>query len=315
MPDDPTPAWFTDALAAPVRTGEVEVDGVAIHYRAWGDAAGSSAGGTSVGTARGLVLVHGGGAHSRWWDHVAPLLVQGRRRVVALDLSGHGDSGRAGEYRLDRWADEVLAVARHAGAGGAPVVIGHSMGGFVALTAALRHGHELTGVMAIDSPVRERSPEEIAARQQRAFGPMRVYPDRETALRHFRTVPEQGGDLPYVVEHVAGNSVREVAGGWSWKFDRGIFAGIGLTPGQLGRVACRVALFRAEYGLVPADMGEMVVDLMGRVAPLVEIPGAAHHVMVDQPLALVTGLRTMLADWEYSTPQGPSASSGGPAPS
>ncbi|MBW0104978.1 alpha/beta fold hydrolase [Pseudonocardia sp. KRD291] len=318
MPDAPTPAWFTDALAVPVATGEVDVDGVAIRYRAWGEPG-----------HQGLVLVHGGGAHSRWWDHVAPLLVQGRRRVVALDLSGHGDSGRAGAYRLDRWADEVLAVARHSGAGPgscrsgeAPVVVGHSMGGFVALTAALRHGHELTGVMAIDSPVRDRSPEELAARQQRAFGPMRVYPDRQTALAHFRTVPEQEGDLPYVVEHVAGHSVTEVAGGWSWKFDRGIFAGLGLTPGELGRVDCRVALFRAEHGLVPADMGEMIVDLMGRVAPLVEIPGAAHHVMVDQPLALVTGLRTMLADWEHSVPQAPpaspaasSASSGGRRPS
>lgn len=296
MPDAATPAWFTDALAAPVCTAEVTVAGVPIRYRAWGE----------PGT-EGLVLVHGGGAHSRWWDHVAPLLVQGRRRVVALDLSGHGDSGRAPEYRLDRWADEVVAVARDAGVGDRPVVVGHSMGGFVALAAALRHGHELAGVMAVDSPVRERSPEELAARQQRAFGPMRVYPDRETALAHFRTVPEQDGDLPYVLAHLAGHSVCEVPGGWSWKFDRGIFAGLGLTPGELGRVACRVALFRAEYGLVSPDMGEMVVDLMGRVAPLVEIPGAAHHVMVDQPLALVTGLRTMLADWEHSTPQVPSA--------
>ena len=49
-------------------------------------------------------------------------------------------------------------------------------------------------------------------------------------------------------------------------------------------------------------MGEMVVDRMGRAAPVVEIPGAEHHVMVDQPLALVTALRTLLADWEHSVP-------------
>lgn len=294
MTPAPTPAWFADALAATVATGEVEVDGVPIRYRAWGERGD-----------QGLVLVHGGAAHARWWDHVAPLLVQGRRRVVALDLSGHGDSGRAEEYRLDRWADEVVAAARHAGAGDAPVVIGHSMGGFVALAAALRHGDALTGVMAIDSPVRERSPEELAARQQRAFGPIKVYPDRDTALARFRTVPEQQGDLPYVLSHIAEHSVREVSDGWSWKFDRRIFGGLGLTPGDLGRVRCRVALFRAEHGLVPADMGQMIVDRMGRVAPLVEIPGAAHHVMIDQPLALVTGLRSILADWDHSTPRQP----------
>ena len=293
---DSRPAWFRDALATPAETGGTTVAGISIRYRAWGEPG-----------APGLLLAHGGGAHSRWWDHVAPLLVQGRRRVVALDLSGHGDSGRAAEYRLEHWADEIVGVAEVAGTAPMPVVIGHSMGGFVALTAARRHGAALTGVMAIDSPVRERSPEEVAARRRHAFGPARVYPDRASALEHFRTVPEQEGDLPYVLEHIAAHSIREVPGGWSWKFDPGIFAGIGLTPGELGRVACRVALFRAQYGLVPADMGEMVVDRMGRVAPLVEIPGAAHHVMIDQPLALVTGLRAMLADWEYSTPHPPPA--------
>ncbi len=44
-----TPQWFREALAAPVETGEVDVDGAAIRFRAWG-AAGQP----------GLVLVHGG---------------------------------------------------------------------------------------------------------------------------------------------------------------------------------------------------------------------------------------------------------------
>ena len=43
-------------------------------------------------------------------------------------------------------------------------------------------------------------------------------------------------------------------------------------------------------------------DLLGRVAPVIEIPLAGHHVMLDQPLPLVTGIRTLLADWEHSLP-------------
>jgi pimeloyl-ACP methyl ester carboxylesterase len=43
-------------------------------------------------------------------------------------------------------------------------------------------------------------------------------------------------------------------------------------------------------------------EQLGRVAPVVEIPLAGHHVMLDQPLLLVTALRTMLADWEHSVP-------------
>ena len=83
------PAWFSAALAAAVQERMTTVEGTSIAYRAWGDQAD-----------RSIVLVHGGAAHSRWWDHIAPLLARGWR-VVALDLSGHGDSGRRDSYSLD----------------------------------------------------------------------------------------------------------------------------------------------------------------------------------------------------------------------
>ena len=97
------PAWFTEALAAPVSERVASQDGVPVAYRMWGGPSG-----------RGIVLVHGGGAHSRWWDHIAPLLAADRR-VIAIDLSGHGDSGRRESYTIDRWAREVLAVVADAG--------------------------------------------------------------------------------------------------------------------------------------------------------------------------------------------------------
>ncbi|ALE83052.1 alpha/beta fold hydrolase [Pseudonocardia sp. HH130629-09] len=285
------PTWFTDALAEPGEPGRTESDGVEIRFRSWGTPGGP-----------GVLLVHGGAAHLHWWDHIAPLLTEGTRRVVAVDLSGHGDSGRAPSYDLDRWAAELRAVIDAAGLGPRPTLIGHSMGGYVTLTAALRYGEELAGSVAVDSPIRDRSPEELAAREQRAFGPVKVHPDRDALVARFRTIPGQSGDLPYVHRHIAERSMRAVDGGWSWKFDPRIFGGIALTPGDLGRPGCRIALFRAEHGLVPADMGEMAVDRMGRAALVVEIPGAGHHVMIDQPLALVTALRTLLADWEHSVP-------------
>jgi pimeloyl-ACP methyl ester carboxylesterase len=289
------PDWFRAALAVEAEVGEVEVDGVAIRYRAWGPAG------------DGVVLVHGGAAHARWWDHLAPLLVSpGGRRVVAIDLSGHGDSGRRPAYDHPGWAREVLAVAAAAGAGPAPVVIGHSMGGMVALTAAQLFGERLGGVVAVDTPVRVQTPEETAAREKRAFGPLRVYPSKAEAVARFRTVPAQEGELPYVLAHIAEHSLREVEGGWCWKFDPAVFRRSALAPGDLDVPGCRVGLFRAEHGLVPADMGEMIVDRLGRGVPLVEIPTAAHHVMIDQPLALVTGLRALLADWRHSRAERPS---------
>jgi pimeloyl-ACP methyl ester carboxylesterase len=290
------PAWFSAALASTGSLGTVSVAGTAIAYRAWGAA-----------SASGIVLVHGGAAHARWWDHIAPLLATGRR-VAALDLSGHGDSGRRDTYSLDGWADEVMAVAADAGITNPPVIIGHSMGGFVALRAAGLFGAGLEGIVVIDSPVQDVTPEQQAARDSRAFGPLRVYPTREAAISRFHPIPDQP-TLPYVLAHVASTSIRAVDGGWSWKFDPAVFARSTGTPTLLRQLDCRVALFHAEHGIVPPQTTELMYDKLGQLAPVIEIPAAGHHVMLDQPIALVTGIRTLLSDWDHSLPGRPPGSS------
>ena len=287
--DAAPPAWFTAALSAATERAQVSAEGTSIAYRAWGER-----------SAPGIVLVHGGAAHSRWWDHIAPLLAPGRR-VVALDLSGHGDSGRRETYSLDVWAREVLTVAADAGIAGPPTVIGHSMGGFVTLRLASLYGSRIAGAVAIDSPVRDLTPEEQAAREHRAFGPLHIYPTREAAIARFRPIPDQP-TLGYITSHVAETSVRAADGGWTWKFDPRIFGRTQFGAALLTRLDCRVALFRAEYGILSRQMSQVMYDRLGRVAPLIEIPAAGHHVMLDQPIALIAALRTLLSDWDHSRP-------------
>jgi len=281
-----TPQWFRDALAAPVETGSVAVDGVDIRYRAWGESG-----------RPGLVLVHGGAAHSRWWDHVGPQLA-GDRRVVALDLSGHGDSGAREHYSLDQWANEVVAVASASGITGPPVVVGHSMGGIVSYVAAHLHGDRLAGVQIIDSPIRQRTPEEEAARRKAAFGPKKVYPTREEALARFRFVPPQEAAVPCVREHVAETSLMAVEGGWSWKFDPAMFTRSGGDTLAVAQARCPIAYFRSQHGIVSDELMERMRERFGPSTIVAEIPDAGHHAMIDQPLALVTGVRTVLSAWE-----------------
>lgn len=289
--DDTPPAWFTDALTDTPDVGRVDCNGCEINFLTWGPAG-----------APGLVFIHGGAAHAHWWSHLVPHLAD-HYRVAALDLSGHGDSGRRDEYLLHDWADEVLAVAGAADMAPEPVVVGHSMGGFVSIGTAARHGRQLRGIVILDSPVSAPDPEMEAARRGNIFGPLKVYPDVETALTRFRTVPEQDHYLPYVMDHVGRHSLREVDGGVSWKYDPDIFVPARSEPRVLlPQVSCRVALFRAEHGLVTPEIGEYMYDLLGRIAPVVEIPEAGHHLMLDQPLLLLTALRTLLADWEHSSP-------------
>jgi pimeloyl-ACP methyl ester carboxylesterase len=251
------------------------------------------------------VLVHGGAAHAHWWSFLAPLLT-GRYSVVALDLSGHGDSGRRELYPSRTWAAEVMAVARDARFVGPPIVIGHSMGGLVSIVAAALHGDELAGAIIVDAPVRRSDPESQEARSGRSFSNPKTYPDAATARQHFRLVPTQPCDNQYVLDYIAEHSLKTVPGGVTWKFDPRVFvlARVELMHEHLANVRCRVALLHGERSLVvPPETGEYMYELLHRNAPLVEIPEAHHHLLLDQPLAFISAVRALLADWEHSLPR------------
>jgi pimeloyl-ACP methyl ester carboxylesterase len=292
------PEWFRAAVSDTPLSGVTEVDGCPVNYLSWGDAG-----------APGLVLLHGGAAHARWWTHIAPLLAaRGRHHVVAVDLSGHGDSGHRERYRLATWAEEVLAVAADAGMSAPPVLIGHSMGGFVAIATAALHGRRLAGTIIVDSPVRRPDPESEEGRMGRMFRKPKTYPDLDTALEHFYLVPDQPRPPEYLHRHVGRHSLRETPQGWTWKFDPMLFGRVeqrqpGDVADLLGRVGCRVAVVHGQRSdIVDDDVTDFMSARLGRNAPFVEIPDAYHHLILDQPLAFVAAVRALLADWEHSVP-------------
>ena len=251
------------------------------------------------------MLVHGGAADAHWWSFIAPLLTS-QYHVAALDLSGHGDSGRRSEYRREVWAEEVMAVARHAGIVGAPLLVGHSMGGIVCIAAAARWGDRLAGAIIVDSPVRRPDPESEEGSRGRMFRNPKTYPDLETALAHFHLVPPQPCENDFIIRHVATHSLKRTAGGWTWKFDPQVFLKVSPKPMSeyLGSTRCRVAVLRGELSdLVPPEIGAYMYELLNRNAPIVEIPQAHHHVILDQPLAFLAATRALLSDWEHSIPR------------
>ena len=184
------PEWYRKSLEVPRSDETIEVDGCPIHYLAWGERG-----------RRGLLFVHGGGAHAHWWTHVAGRYAN-RYRVAAIDLSGHGDSGRREKYSLEQWTDEVMAVAADSGMAAKPVVVGHSMGGFVTIATSALHPDALAGAVVCDSPVSAPDPEVDAHRMGQAFGKPRFYASREEGLERFRTVPPQDHYLDPSLIHI-----------------------------------------------------------------------------------------------------------------
>ncbi|MCZ6570790.1 MAG: alpha/beta hydrolase [Deltaproteobacteria bacterium] len=288
------PRWFGEALAAPYESRRAEVEGCSIHYLRWGDPA-----------KPGLMLVHGGAAHAHWWSFLAPQLTH-QYHVVALDMSGHGESGWRERYPRELWAEEIMEVCDHAGFIGPPVIVGHSLGGMVTMVAASRHGEKLAGAIIVDTPVRRPDPESEEGARGRMFRNPKTYPDLETALQHFYLSPPQPCENTYILDHVARHSLHQVENGWTWKFDPRVFLRVSLTTTSeyLSKTRCRVAVLRGELSdLVPPETGDYIYELLQRNAPIVEIPQAHHHLILDQPLAFIAALRALLADWEHSIPR------------
>jgi len=282
----PAPDWFARALAKSCDAFTVRVDGATLDCRAWGPRG-----------LPGLVLLHGNSAHMGWWDFLAPFFA-GEFRVVTLSFGGMGRSDRRPRYSYDTYVAEALAAAEAGGAylAGLPVFVGHSMGGNPVTRIAARQPHRLRGAVTLDTGRLTPSvaPSTAPARQHR------VYPSLAEALDRFRLAPSQPCDNLYLVDHVARLGLGEVPGGYSWRFDPTLADRIvrGDMWGDLAAVKVPFAQLRGELTDVACgEIWDRALAVAPRGTPAITIAGAYHHVMLDQPLALVAALRTLLAAW------------------
>lgn len=283
------PAWAQAALRARPESFYADSDKVPVHYLAWNP---------DDYRKPGLIFVHGFRGHAHWWDHIAPLFTDDYR-VYALDLSGMGESGWRRSYSPLLYAGDIAAVVRHAGLEGATLV-GHSFGGSRVLRACTLIPELLRLAVIVDSSIRfadgVRSPT-----TDRPLGG-KVYPSRETALERFRLLPEQPS-LDWARQHIAEKSIRQVNEGWAWCFDPQLpppeVEADG--PALIAEVRVPLRMIAGELStVVPPErlqrMAQLLRQLPNGKAPVV-IPGGHHHLMLDQPVALIAALKAILAEF------------------
>ncbi|MEE4277337.1 MAG: alpha/beta hydrolase [Halieaceae bacterium] len=299
------PPWLEEALLVSREEGWVQSGGCDIHYFRWGNP-----------DKPGLLLMHGFLAHARCFAFIAPFLARDYH-VVAFDLSGMGNSGVRDSYPDEVRAAEVEDVARATGLfehAVKPIVIAHSYGGHVALTA-MQDRHDLFGGLIICDLMVLR-PERLKAhfenekpmRSDRSR-PNRIYPDYPTAKTRFRLEPPQPAGVPALFDYMAYHSLKEVEGGWTWKFDISVFESdfgmkermqrqgetIARTPGR------KAIVYGEDSVLFDDDSADYVRECVRECGtasiPMIGIPGARHHLMVDEPIAFASVLRTLLAQW------------------
>jgi pimeloyl-ACP methyl ester carboxylesterase len=285
-PDYPT--WVTAALTdAPARS-TVTAQGANIEVLSWGQ----------VGDP-GVLLLHGNGASADWWTFIAPSLAKSGYRVVAMSFSGMGGSDWRETYQMETFVDEILTIIdalQLITQTRLPVLAGHSFGGFPALMTAMAHTDKIGGLILLDTGI-EPPGEEWTGPPKRT-APNRVYANLKEALARFRLAPPQPCDNHWALDHIARTSLKEVDGGWTWKFDPFLWNNF-----EFKRVSDVVHDLKVPTIIMRGSQSYLMADhiwnFMKSVLPpktgYMTIPQSNHHVMLDQPLATLAALDAALA--------------------
>ncbi|HPA37707.1 MAG TPA: alpha/beta hydrolase [Phenylobacterium sp.] len=305
VPD--TPKWFADAIAKAPERSLVDSMGTKIEMLTWGE----------VGKP-GLLLVHGNSAHADWWSFIAPYLAEDYR-VASMSLAGMGGSDWRDSYAFQDFAEDAEAVARAAGlyeGPRKPIYIGHSFGGAQVFFAAALNPDRLHAAILVDTGFGGPPPDSPEAKKMAervrniptADRANKVYPDIKSALARFRFMPPQAAGNLFVADFIARRSLKEVPGpdggvGYTWRFDPSMWNKLdrsvmmGMTADGPPKVSVPLAHIFGDRSVVMSRRAS------GQPSPLpadileIAIPDSAHHIMVDQPLALIASLRSLLAVW------------------
>ena len=200
-----------------------------------------------------IILIHGFGESVFSWRFLMPALVD-RNRVTAIDLKGHGRSPkpRDGRYSLRDQAELILGFlaerqVKH------PIIVGHSMGGGIALLVALRlqeNGADARKLILIDSIAYEQ-PLPLFVKLLRtpilAAVATRLVPVRRQARTVLKLAYFDDSKIPPDAVEAYAAPLRERGG--------------------------RHALIETARNLIPDDLGAIVSQYSGLTAPTLIIWG------------------------------------------
>ena len=311
--EPPSPQWFKDAIADEPERGFVDSLGAKLEVLTWGE----------LGKP-GLLLIHGNSAHADWWSFIAPALAKDYR-VTSMSLAGMGASDWRETYKFTDFADDAEACARATGlydGGRKPIYIGHSFGGGQVFFAANQRPGNMHAAVLVDTGFGGPPPEVLAERAKRMEQirniptldkPSRVYPTLAAALARFRLMPPQPAENDYILDFIARRSLKPApmadgsGQGWTWKFDPEMWEKLdrsgmmGMMTGKTEEASATdlvpmVHLYGAKSRIIESRKAGEPSVFSARMREI-EIPDSHHHVMIDQPLALIAALRTLLATW------------------
>lgn len=248
----------------------------------------------SYGQGEPVLLLHGLFGSAAQWHHIAVPLSR-HRRVLAVDLRNHGASPHTASMDYQQMSEDLRALLDALGLDDAAIV-GHSMGGKLAMAFALRYPRRTRSLAVVDiapAPYPDGFTPLIYAALRLNLADIGPREDADAQLaRHLPSAHLRAMLLQNLVR-------RET--GWEWRIHwQGIAAGmkelLGFPPG-LCRSKSRVpALFiRGAASDYLGSRHEPFIRALFADAALDDIAGAGHWVQVDQPAALAHRLEKWLS--------------------
>ncbi|EYF05816.1 alpha/beta fold hydrolase [Chondromyces apiculatus] len=252
-------------------------DGVELSYRSLGDGP------------EAVVLVHGWMVSGAVYDDLVEAFAEvpsGRYKLVIPDLRGTGRSSKPeGGYTLAAFVDDVLAVADAAGVHSFAVV-GHSMGGQIALGLAAKAPERVRGALLLcpvppsgmGLPDQARALFRGSGQNQHAQGTILDMACKELSEPARARLLEDAGTIP-------ASCIAEVFDAWT----------AGDFVDQLGGIRAPTLVVGTEDPFLPPEL--LRREIVARVpkADLAYLEGAGHYVQVERPRETAAVLRAFLA--------------------
>ncbi len=218
-----------------------------------------------------VVLIHGAGGHHLYWPPQVRRLQD--ERIFAVDLPGHGKSEGVGYHSIEDYAGEIIEFVRALKLSKA-VLVGHSMGGAVALQAAIKYPRRVLGLGLIGS----------AARLPVSPSLLHSASDPETAAQAVRMVidrsfaPETNSRLKDIAGQRMAQTRSSVLYGDFLACDA-----FEVSAVQLAKISApTLIVFGAADKMTPVTGAEALrTQIKG--ARLEVVPNAGHMVMLEQP--------------------------------
>jgi pimeloyl-ACP methyl ester carboxylesterase len=229
-----------------------------------------------------VLLVHGAGASSAVWLELMPRLARGRR-VVAVDLPGHGMS--AGGVRSIEEMRDAVGMAAAALRLGRSILVGHSMGGLVVLAAALEWPDKVAGLGLVATAAR------LKVSEPGVLVPLQTQFERWPALvAEVAYSPETPADVRRRGAGVLCSASQEQT-----LTDFRATAAYDARA-RLGEIHAPALVVTCEHDLMtPARWGEaLAAGLAGEGARLCSIARCGHAPMHERPDELASALRDFI---------------------